>query len=82
MIGGFLDPRGRSRIETPLEHSPIDHERAGDLTVRSPLVAGPGVDEQRAPSLLLSGLLRLDPGYAAPRAVEDVVDGGRHARSV
>jgi len=43
-------PVRRPRVDTPLEHVAIDHERAGNLAVPVPLFDRADIDEQGASS--------------------------------
>src|SRR3954447_6852432 len=61
VVRRLRDGRVAGRVEPPLQHRPVDDERARDLALRGPLPLGAGVDEQSFVAGRVPRLVRRQP---------------------
>lgn len=65
----------RGRIEPPLEHDALNHDRARQLAFVAPVGFRPRVDDPRTGRDLRGEVLRLDTVEAPPGILEHPIDG-------
>src|SRR5580658_4140537 len=77
-------PGVAARVEAPLQHVPLDHERARYLALGLALGGWPDVDEQSARLDRLVGANRVEPAQSPAGGGQELVDrlarGGRGGR--